>query len=102
MEDPKDRKKGDVVMFIDSKQIVSFISKKKSLFQPFDDHIIDFLDNVSKEANKLFKKKNLLDLFYLSKWCSRKQLLKKKDIYSNIGLNKQFSIVISYYKLNYT
>lgn len=82
MEDPKDRKKGDVVMFIDSKQIVSFISKKKSLFQPFDDHIIDFLDNVSKEANKLFKKKNLLDLFYLSKWCSRKQLLKKKDIYS--------------------
>ena len=54
------------------------LSKLRKIRQPFDNNVIDFISDFSKELKKL-NKNNLTELYFLMNWCTKKNILKIKN-----------------------
>ena len=67
------------------KNFINNFVKSRKIREPFDNLIIDFISDFSKEL-KLLNKYNLTELHFLMHWCSKKNILKMKN---SINLNKE-------------
>ncbi len=74
-------------------------------FEPFSNHVLKFLEKLSKELNSLRNIKNYPELKSLSFWCRKKNLYKlKKDFFKDkdkIGLGLVFHITPSNVATNF-
>ena len=68
-----------------NKILNSDLSKLRKIRKPFDDNVINFILDFSKELKKL-NKNNLTELYFLMNWCTKRNILKIKN---SVNLSKE-------------
>ena len=61
------------------------LNKFRKIRKPFDDNVINFISDFSKELKKL-NKNNLTELYFLMNWCTKGNILKIKN---SVNLSKE-------------